>query len=252
MHDHGRFFQYPLCLLARRESSFCEQLEEAFAHGVIAFIDKTRDEGKPEFRYMTKEKRQTAVEKCRDVIGFSGGSPNSFFDRNERALSQIATWTHRFGSTCTVRVRTDVHYSARDGDLSEREARVLFGLYSAIGNKPFVKATWQGIQRRAAGWVRGPITSTVDADCGPIYSRYQIDRALVELLERKLVAGATYNHGERFWSHSLTADELWAQISAHKLRARGAGSAHQQRNAERSRSLKAALEQGGTPASATP
>jgi hypothetical protein len=42
---------------------------------------------------------------------------------------------------------------------------------------------------------------------------------LAKLLERKFVFAATYRRGERFWSHRLDQQGIWAEVTARKHRA---------------------------------
>lgn len=248
----GKFLQAPLCIMADGKHNFAYQMELFFAHALVNFIDKTRFEGSPTYSEMTFEKRESAIEKSQGVIGFSGGNEQAISANNERACKHVSVWVGRYGKTCSVRIRTDLIFAARDGDMTEREARVLFGLYSAIGDKPYVKATWQAIQHRAAGWVR-PFEENVKDDYrGPIYSRHQIDRTLIELMDRGLVSGATYNRGERYWSHSLDEDGLWKQIATRKLNQQLRGSGYHQHNAERSKALMEMLEKAAPPVPAKP
>lgn len=247
---YGKFVQFPLCMIASTDIQFSRLLFDALSYGIVNFLDKTRDEGKPAFYNMDSDEKEKAHAKSRSVIGFSGGGAEDTHKESLAADGRRQFWTGRNGSTCEVRFRTDLLFESARGDISEREARVLLGLYSAIGDKPYVKATWQAIQHRAAGWVRPIARSARSNECGPKYSRHQIDRTLLELMERGLVVGATYNRGERFWTNKLTVDELWKHISARKIKQRSAGSSFQKLNAERSKALMETLEKGATPVAA--
>jgi hypothetical protein len=134
-------------------------------------------------------------------------------------------------------------FECRDDDEpTERELRVLLGIFSAIGAKSYIKVGWQSIRCRAAGWLTTPPADMADLPCGPIYSRGQIERTLAELLVRNLIIGATYRRGERYWSNRLTRDELWQAVQNRKLHRAQIRAERATHNAEQSAAIKQVLE----------
>jgi hypothetical protein len=212
--NYGGFFQFPLCLLASK-APFEDILTRAIRYGVVSFLDKTDEDG--DWRE-TEATRDDALKKAQNVIGFDWGNIDRMIEGHEGAEEFVYVWRQSHRKTCDVRVRNDLMFGARDdGEPTERELRILTGIFSAIGDKPCVKICWQSIQCRAAGWLTTPPADTQGLPVGPIYSRGQIERTIAELVARNLVACVTYRRGERFWSHRLTRDELWKAVQDRKL-----------------------------------
>jgi hypothetical protein len=229
----GGFFQFPLCLLATREPM--EQwLTQAFHHAVVEFIDSTSD-SKIYFPGMKNKEQEAELARVAKVIGFNSGSPRAFIEGHQAATSKINMWKVGHGSTFNVRLKTSYYFEMRDASmLSERDFRVLVGLYSMVGPKSFAKVGWPMIQARAAGHMR---PSDGPGFLGPVYSRGQIERACAELLDRKFIASVTYNRGERFWSHRLSADELAAAVTSKKTTMIKARQARAELNAKTSTAI---------------
>jgi hypothetical protein len=216
--DFGNFLQWPLCLLAR-QVPFTQILNEAFSYAVAHYLDKTQGRD-----WRTVENRAQAIDAARDVMGFDYGDAEQIIAAHESASLFLADWEALGRTTYGVRMRTDIflsaHAAGEERTLSERDFRVLAAVYSAIGAKPVAKIGWQGIQRRAAGL----LSELVGVAAGPRYPRHQIEYTLKRLVDRRFVYVATYNRGERWWSHRLDHEGIWAQIekrkTAHRERAR--------------------------------
>jgi len=232
----GGFFQFPLCLLAM-PGSFEQAMGRVIDYGIVSFLDKT-DIGWREDR----KSRERAYEKAKNVIGFKGGNIETTISRSLEAIEFWESWRVSGRKTCDVRIRTDIAFDAQNGEaLTEREARVLFGIYSAIGAKEYVKIGWLSIQCRAAGWLRTPPINGSGLPVGPIYPRGQIERTIGVLLDRNLVARITYNKGERYWSHRNTGEQLWGFVSQRKLKARQVRQARAARDAAESAKILQAI-----------
>jgi len=208
----GGFFQFPLCLLAQAVT-FENLLELCLGYGVCHFLNQTlggkwRD---------TAESRDFAMQKARETIRFSGGRINDMLAHYTTTRMFEQEWQQLGRNTCYVRMRKDFYFDTLEHQvLSERDWRVLAAIYSAIGDKPVVELGWQRIQWRAAGWLTK--ASGRMQPCGRLYPRGQIERTLAKLLERKFVFAATYRRGERYWSHRLDQEGIWAEIATRKQR----------------------------------
>jgi len=236
--NYGGFFQFPLCLLAWK-LPFADIMGRAIHYGVVSFLDKT-DDGQNWRRNQTT--REDALKKAQKVIGFTGGDIDRMIEQASEARFFTNQWSGFGRKTCDVRVRKDLVFGARDDkEPTEREFRILAGIFSAIGAKPYVKIGWLSVQCRAAGWLSTPPPITPDLPCGPVYPRGQIERTLAELLARSLVSGVTYRRGERYWSNRLTREQLWDAIKVRKLRRLQARSVHAASDAEKSAAIKEAL-----------
>lgn len=229
----GGFYQFPLCLLAA-PWPFETVLETAFHYGVCHYLSCALGAD------WKSEAPGAAFDNARAKIGFKGGALVKFIAGFERANSYVARWKEKSGRMpCFARLRTDLHFAALSGDeLSEREWRLLVGIFSAIGNKPMVKLGWQQMQWRAAGWASEPEQAV--GFVGPIYPRGQIERSLATLLGRGFVFAATYRKGERYWSHRLNHAEIWREIDALKL-ANPAAAARRRMDENRSAMLREKL-----------
>lgn len=238
----GGFYQFPLCLYAR-QCAFSDILNDCFHYGVIAVLDKLHDDDDEmcTFENRTAAEREEYFQRARDLVGFSRGDPDAFIVGEGRAERWLKTWTERYGKTCTVRLKTGFHFAARDNEeITEKELRVLVGIYSMIGAKPYAKVGWPMIQARAAGLMK-PRQNTADSDRGPLYSRGQIERTLDELIARKFLSAFTHNKGERFWSHSLSPEELGEKVLRFKSWRKENLNARRQLNAEYTAKIQAAL-----------
>ena len=214
--EHGKFFQFPLCLLAEQRA-FTDLLNRCFQSGVAHYLAKQE----PGWA-ASKQSRAAAYAKAQPVIGFKGGDPESANQVHKSVSDFEREWKSTGRKTCWIRLRTDIHFDVRDNQvLSERDWRVLCAVFSAIGDKPMVRIGWKGVQSRAAGWLTPPSANA--RPCGPTYPRGQIERSLSKLIERGFVFAATYKHGERFWSHRLDHEELWAEVKSRKLRKSSVG-----------------------------
>ena len=235
--EHGGFYQFPLCLLAR-EMPFHELLTETFGYGVCHYLDKTHG---PSWR--TEANRGGALAGAREVIGFDCGSAAEFLAAHGRAAAFETIWKNYGRTTCFVRLRADIHRSAQweDAAISEREWRILAAIFSAIGTKPMARLGWDAIQLRASGWltVRRP-----GAETGPLFPRGQIERTLGELLKRGFVHAATYRRRERYWSHRHTQDEIWDLVEKIKVAKARASSARRHTDAMRAAALHAKIFPG--------
>lgn len=212
----GGFYQFPLCLLAQT-IPFQELLQQCFGWGVVHYLDKKFGES---WRNQSAKKQEEAISQARVAMNFARGSASDYVGRFTVAQRFSDEWQRSHGQkTAFVRFRTaDLYFHVRDQEIfSERDWRVLAGVYSALGDKRTVTIGWERIQFRAAGWLTRPKLGATA--CGPLYPRGQIDRSLRELLDRRYLFGLTYRHGERWWSNRLKHEELWHEIKEIKLRA---------------------------------
>ncbi len=216
--EHGQFIQFPLCALASTRP-FRELLGDVWGYGVVKFIIATHQdvEDAHSLRYHVAKIKEDAMNLARGVIGFDGGDLGAYLGGYDRIEMCRNRWESTVGPTCWARLRRDLYFDARDGDPTEEEMRVLIGLYSMIGDKAYAKVGWPMIQARAAGGMK-PGFSRADGLCGPLYNRSKIDRRCAELITRGLVHSFTFNRGERFWSHRLTAIEIAAAVGQRKAK----------------------------------
>ncbi len=234
---YGGFFQFPLCLLAAPGDWQGEIIHRLFAYGVVSFLDKTEEGWRRTFAT-----REDGMKKAQKVIKFSGGDIGKLMAFHSAGENFTNVWERAGRKTCEVRMRKDLYFSARDqNEPSERELRVLLGIYSAIGAKSYVKIGWQSIQCRTAGWLTTPPPKTPDLPCGPMYSRRQIDYTIAGLLVSKLVASVTYRRGERYWSHRLSADELLQAVINRKQYRQRVRAERAARDAQASAAIKPTL-----------
>ena len=207
---YGGFLQFPLCLLAQ-SGDFWATLVRTSAYAVVSFLNKT--EGSNSWQ-STPDSREDALSKARKVIVFKLGDIDEMIKGHNAANKFLSEWKSKGRKTCEVRLRTDIMISFFAGHITEREFRILCGLFSGIGAKPYAKLGWLSIQCRAAGWLSTPAATEGVA----LYPRGQIERTLTELQIRNLVRCVTYKRGERYWSHSLSREELEQAVKKRKLR----------------------------------
>ena len=215
-NKQGGFYQFPLCLLAQ-PIPFQELLDQCFDWGVVHYLDRTLG---ATWRNRTAKKREEAVSHARAVMNFRGDIASGIISRFTTVQRFTDEWQRvHHQKIAFVRLRAaDLYFEVRDRQMiSERDWRVLAGVYSALGDKPMVTIGWQRIQCRAAGWLTRPKSGAMP--CGPLYPRGQIERSLRKLLDRGYLFGATYRHGERWWSNRLNHQELRREIEQRKLRA---------------------------------
>jgi hypothetical protein len=169
------------------------------------------------WRAGSEEEAETAFSGAREVIGFQDGCAKLFKEGHEIVHAHKTAWEAEGRKSGRVRLRVhDLYHEVKDKQiLSEREWRVLCAVFSAIGNKEMVALGWKGIQSRAAGRLPPPPDAK---PWGPKYSRGQIERSADELIARGFVFAATYNRGERYWTHRNNHADLWKEIAALKLR----------------------------------
>jgi hypothetical protein len=208
-------------------------------YGVVAFLAKTAN---GENWRRTHASREDALKKAQNVIGFTGGNIDNMIFLADQADVFLCSWRQAGRKTCDVRVRKDLMFGTRDdAELSEREFRVLAGIFSAVGAKHYIKIGWQSIQCRAAGWLTTPPAPAPNMPCQPLYPRGQIERTIAELVARNLVACVTYRRGERYWSHSLTRDQLWQAVQAKKVKRAQVRAERAARDAQASLTIKQVL-----------
>lgn len=206
MSEQGGFFQFPLCMLASKEPLLV-LLERIFRYGVVDFLKKTE----PEFLQKSAEENERCFNRARNLIGFKNGTVSDFVTVHREAERGILSFPEK---TFSVRFKTNYLFEIRNESmLTEREFRVLAGIYSVIGSKEFAKIGWPMIQARASGHLS---VGNPKRYLGPVYSRSQIEKAIKELLDRKFVSSFTYNKGERFWSHRLLPPELASAVATAK------------------------------------
>ena len=213
---HGGFYQFPLCLLAQ-PIPFGELLEQCFGWGVVHYLDTKFGES---WRQQSAKRQEEAIRQARAAMKFDDGKASTFVSRFAVAQRFFDAWRRSHGQKMAfVRFRTaDLYFHVRDQEIiSERDWRVLAGVYSVVGDKPMAAIGWQRIQGRAAGWLTCPIPGA--QPCGPLYPRGQVNRSLRKLVDRGYLYVATYRNGERWWSNRLTHEELWCEIEPRKLRA---------------------------------
>jgi hypothetical protein len=207
----GNFFQFPLCLLAQN-LPFAELLDLSIRFGIGHYLDKTNSNWRA-----TQRSREAGMASARSVVSFTNGSSSAIISGHAEVARLESEWRAAGRKTSWVRLRSNFFFDMRNEcSFSERDWRVLCGLYSAIGDQPMVKIGWEGIQRRAAGWLTRPPPG--GKPCGPMYPRGQVEGSLAKLVKRTLVFVATYKRGERFWSHRLNQDEIWTKIGERKSR----------------------------------
>jgi len=220
---NGGFIQFPLCLLASKDN-FANLLNAAFNFGVVHFLNSLadKDESIPRFFKASKEQREELYKRAQNTIVFNGGTANGAGNGWKLANSLI-DWKM---NQAWVRVKTTYYFAARNGEISECAARVLFGILSVIGVRDYSKIGWPMLQARAAGVLK-PVMRVDDKgrkvpvppeNAGPIYTRRQIDYACDHIINRGFLAGKTYRRGERYWSHRLKPEELEISILALKAK----------------------------------
>ena len=192
---HGGFVQFPLQLLATDwtlgkimgcgMSWSAHLLVNKWSENDPRFEDETAEDlykraaGTVGFHYDGREYAPTCRSKVRQV---------------EEKLKQLLR--NEEPSKLFVRLPTKYAFEIKDGQWKEPEARVYLALACLIGvQKPYARAGWPLIARRAAGIARAGQRSVVNE-----MTRKKVEYQLTKLCERDLFTCFTYNRGVRFWS----------------------------------------------------
>lgn len=209
MSDHGKFITFPICWLSAGRD-WPETLNKALGYGVTYYLLSQHDT-------LAVPKHETAAleEEARSAIGISGGTLAAWRQAYSLVSDFAAEFGRQHGPTFSVRLNTPLLFESRDGDgLSERDLRVHCALLSMLGSKGYVRAGWQPLAYRAAGYLRRPTNA-------PLLSRHQVDRALRELVGRGLwqcyaYTGRGAHAGVRYWSNRLNLEQLVAAVHRSK------------------------------------
>lgn len=189
----GGFFSFPLCALAM-PLPWEKLLWNAFGYGVIHYADHA----KPDWRSDRKGSRNKALELAQTNIGFNGGNVETYLQGFMAVEAFVSEWAKLGRKTYPVRLPTPLFFECREGEgITEREIRILAGVFSVIGSKGYARAGWEVIQWRAAGHLQRPPEGTT------LYPRGQIERSLVELRTRALLSCFSYGKGHaglRYWA----------------------------------------------------
>lgn len=194
---HGGFVQFPLQLLATdwKPSEIMGFALSWSAHLLV----KKWSEKDPRFEDETAE---DLYKRAAGTVGFNyngceyAPTCRSKVRQVEEKLKKLFYGWREEPSKIFVRLPLEYAFEIKDGQWKEPEARVYLALACIIGvQKPYARAGWPLIARRAAGIARAGQKSNVEE-----MTRKQVDYQLKKLCERDLFACFTYNRGVRFWS----------------------------------------------------
>jgi hypothetical protein len=238
--EHGKFLQFPLSLFAS-PMPLEAILTSALEYGACAYMEKKLGYG---LRHLATKQRAEAFQEMQNVIGFNGGNVDRFIEGHEAAVEHVHKWEAKHGASPQVRISSPWLFDAINRGLwTEREFRVLVGIYSCIGTKPYAKVGWPMARARAAGLKSPSLVSVVtEQERGPLYSRFQIARTVDELRARSVFARAVYKRGETFYSNKATPDQLWDMIAKRKLKKVQLGAADAARDVARTAQITEALK----------
>src|SRR5690606_9880742 len=131
----GGFFQFPLCWLAQ-DLPFRVLLDKMIDYGVCHYLDvrEIDDESdEPDWPVpWRKHGLKDAYDHARDMIRFTGGSPQTAVRSHAEVAKFESAWEAAGRKTYPVRIRSDIYFSVCNGELSERDFRVLCAVFSAI------------------------------------------------------------------------------------------------------------------------
>ena len=194
--SHGGFIQFPLQLLAT-DWTLGEIMERAFGWSAHLLVKKWEEEENP---LTIEQTLDDLYKRAAKTIGFNFKS-GKYANDSQSNVSQVGKKLKQLlpniePSKVFVRLPTHYAWEIKQGQWKEPEARVYLALACIIGvQKPYARAGWPLIARRAAG-----IAYAGQKSVTKLMTRKQVDYQLKRLCDRDLFACYCLNRGVRYWS----------------------------------------------------
>ena len=195
---HGGFIQFPLQLLATDWT-----LEKVIGSACwwSAHLLVKSWEGEEPIPYQ-EQSEEDIYKRAVGTIGFRFANDKlnvaKYVCEKVREVESALNRLHPTHEPSKIFVRIPLSYAfeIKKGQWKEPEARVYLALACIIGvQKPYARAGWPLISRRAAGIARAGQPSAQE-----LMTRKQVDYQLKKLCERDLFACYCFNRGARYWS----------------------------------------------------
>jgi hypothetical protein len=222
MAKDDSYFQFPICLLTFAPNEPWERrLSAIIRYAIIEFARKTGilTGGASDWRGMNATDAEAAMEKLRQILKFNSGNLKTMVDDWKSTTLHVEEFLRRHPrGNVQVRVRSDLMFQSRDEvGLSERELRILIGVYSAIGGREVACVPLETIGYRACGCGTKAIFDA-ETTKPQTFTRKQL-RATVRALEwDSWFVAAVFNRRQKFYSNSLHPAELRQKIIELKTR----------------------------------
>lgn len=223
----GHFLQFPLCVLAMKHDPkgianyILSYGMVAAGRAVLLKFDPDKRVEKCEIFKLSKKKVDSwelAAHLGGEQCNMTVGSAEASVTRYHAAAAHVEKWESKYGTSPLVRLTTNIVFELRDGgQISWREFRVLAGLYSVIGAKPFpVIIPLSMIEARHCGFSNqaGLEKGRTAKDCPEALTMKQLRGTVQKLWELKWFARVTPDpHGRAtYYSNRMSEDEMREKI----------------------------------------
>jgi hypothetical protein len=246
-----KYLQFPLSVLAM-ELPFDEILDHIFSTALVRY---------GEYRLATLEPSGAEAAILEEILKTYGeldathanipsylgsknfGVPIASFDKVKEQHARVVTHSLKFSGTTKVplvRIRDDIYWRVRDRKaLTEREFRVLCGIYSAIGDHKMRRLTREELQQRSLGYPSGKRDLQVEK----WMTTHEIRKTRDKLHQLKFFVMLTYARRQTYYSHRLSKEELHSQILESKTRSAERRRMHRDDSAELTRQVKERIKE---------
>ncbi len=194
------FLQFPLGALAVKSTDWKDSLQHILSFCLVRVGDGIED----------VDNESAKIERAASVLHVKlNGSLGRIRDQ-ARAVRMLG---YGYGTDAEVRIAHRIFWACHnDGAPTWNEFRVLCGIYSAIGNKPFARCSIDSLRMRSAGCRKAALYSPKTHL--PLLGEKEVRLCVDRLWLGGFFARFTYRRRLTFYSHRLTADALRQQVVA--------------------------------------
>ena len=164
MAEHDKFFQFPLHLLAMPDTPDRAQAIMYYSiieHGRKAAAEMTTPELMGELdapdelpRGLKKnDRRHLEMAYGQKLMGITKGTASTAVEAHKECWKIVSEYTRKHGADAVCRMRRDLLFKVRDGQMTWRDFSTLAAVYSIIGGKPFPVLVYRSmLQARQLGF----------------------------------------------------------------------------------------------------
>ncbi len=216
MSDAAKTYLAPLCLLAFRGQDLRASLVDGFLTWAIERAAESDELGEPSPRNEAWERgwvkeQDDALVAAAETLGVRLGNRGRFMQESKEVARFVRDFEYRFGGDRQVRLLAPMVWEVVHSKTSERDLRVLAGIFAALGVRSYRRITIDEIIRGASACKSSAVFNAWEGKLPPL-TRDQVRYTLDGLEGRNLFVRFCYRQRQSFFASATTGREALVEM----------------------------------------